>query len=176
MIRSVFAMMTLALPVWAESTGETPLPPQYHAVESYSGVPAQVLYAVALAESGRGAGKARKPHPWTLNIAGKPHYFDSRQAMFEALMNALQSGISNVDIGPLQLNWHWQFERLTSPWNATDPIYNLKTASAILAEHYAKTGDWWQAVGKYHRAADAPEHRAAAGIYSARVQRIWEAL
>ncbi len=160
----------------ARPCAENALPPEYYAVAHYSGVPADVLFAVALAESGRGAGAARAPYPWTLNIAGEPHYYDSRQAMFDALLNALQQGQTNVDIGPLQLNWHWQHRRLISPWKATEPLYNLKTAADILAKHYARERDWGVAIGKYHRAASGAKHRAAANAYSARVGRILERL
>lgn len=155
---------------------EVSFPSEYYAIASYSGVPADILYAVALAESGRGAGQQRRPHPWTLNIAGEPHYYDSRERMFDALMGALGSGRTNVDIGPLQLNWHWQYQRLLSPWQATEPFYNLKVAAGILAGHYARDGDWVVAIGKYHRAASGEAHEAAARAYSARVTRIMRAL
>ncbi len=165
-------LLVVATPLYAAKT----IPPMYQTVADYTGVPAKILYAVALSESGRTVAGKFEPWPWTLNIAGKGKYFDSRQAMFDSLMDVLQSGATNVDIGPMQTNWHWQFERAISPWQITDPGYNIKTAAEILKEHYQATGDWWIAVGKYHRASDKPKHKQGAARYAERVRKRWSRL
>ena len=152
------------------------VPEPYRSVAAYSGVPPGILYAMALQESGRHMKGEWAPWPWTLNINGEPQYYDGRQAMFQALMAAVGAGTTNVDIGPLQVNWRWQFELLGSPWQSTDPVYNTKVGSQILRRHSLQTGDWWQAVGRYHRPADDPNHRMVAQAYSDRVKRRWEQL
>jgi hypothetical protein len=73
----------------------------------------------------------------------------------------------------MQLNWHWQFERLVSPWQVTDPYFNLATGCRLLTELHAQyPGDWLRAIGKYHRGSDAPKHQRAAARYANRVARI----
>jgi hypothetical protein len=169
--------LLLTLPMVLSAHGDDHFVPEpYRSVAAYSGVPPKILYAMALQESGRHRQGEWAPWPWTLNISGCSVYYDSRHAMFEALMAALGDGLMRIDIGPLQVNWHWQFQKLGSPWLSTDPIYNTKIGSQILWNHYQQTGDWWQAVGKYHRAADDPQHRLAAQAYSDRVKRRWQQL
>lgn len=145
-------------------------------VSDYCRVPAGLLYAVARVESGRWVAGQIEPWPWTLNVAGEARYFESREAQFSALMQALQTG-QGVDIGPMQLNWRWQYERLTSPWLVTDPAFNLVTGCRILRElfdHPDSQGSWHWAIGKYHRRSEAPHHVAAANRYADRVVTFWE--
>ncbi|MEM8500676.1 MAG: hypothetical protein AAF542_21865 [Pseudomonadota bacterium] len=147
----------------------------YEQVSAYCGVPSDILYAVSLVESGRWREGKNAPWPWTLNIEGKGYYFATREAMFEQVMAAISEKRS-VDIGPMQTNWHWKFEQLGSPWKATEPVFNIKTGCQIIRALYEKHGDWWVAVGKYHRESDAPRHQRAAAQYSARVYKEWERL
>jgi soluble lytic murein transglycosylase-like protein len=147
----------------------------FQEVSNYCGVPSDILYAIALVESGRKINGTNAPWPWTLNIEGKAYYFDSREAMFQKVMAAITDKLT-IDIGLMQTNWHWKYEHLGSPWKATEPLYNVKTGCQILKRHFDKTGDWWIAVGKYHRESDAPHHVAAATKYSQRVKRAWDTL
>ncbi len=79
----------------------------------------------------------------------------------------------SVDVGPLQLNWYWQFERIDSPWRITDPVVNAKLAAAFLKEHYEGSGDGWLAVGHYHRPSEATAaDRAIAEAYRGRVRAL----
>ncbi|MEQ9590914.1 MAG: hypothetical protein RJS97_23470 [Parvibaculaceae bacterium] len=145
-------------------------------ISDYCRVPAGLLYAVARVESGRWVAGEVEPWPWTLNVAGEAKYFESREAQFNALMQALQAG-QGVDIGPLQLNWWWQFDRLNSPWLATDPVFNLVTGCNILRElydHPDSHGSWHWAIGKYHRRSEAPQHVAAANLYADLVVTFWD--
>ena len=145
----------------------------YDAVADYTGVPRDIFFAMALAESGRVRDGHFAPWPWTLNIAGDAHFYPDRDAMFAALMTALQNNPLRVDVGPLQLNWYWQFERIDSPWRLTDPVVSAKLAAAFLKEHYDVSGDWWLAVGHYHRPSEATEaDRATAQAYRARVRAL----
>lgn len=153
------------------------VPRLYREMARFSDVPPALLYAVALGESGRLLDGKMKPWPWTLNVAGKGFYFDSREEQFDALMAAITDG-KIVDIGPMQLNWHWKFERLQSPWLATDPAFNVNTAARIIRSHYEadpKAG-WFAAAGRYHREANRPKDYEARRIYTDRVKRAWERL
>ncbi|MDO8863273.1 lytic transglycosylase domain-containing protein [Haliea sp. E1-2-M8] len=146
----------------------------YELVSRYVGVPNDVLYAMAQAESGRAVAGRIEPWPWTLNIEGNGHYFDDREAMFDAMMTALRGDKLSVDVGPMQLNWSWQFDRLQSPWRITDPVINIKVAAEVLRDHYERSGDWRIAVGHYHRPSEASaKHRLIAEKYR---QRVWSFL
>lgn len=153
------------------------VPTLYSEMGRFCDVPADLLYAVAIGESGRFLDGQTKPWPWTLNVAGESFYFDSRDEQFEALMDAITEG-KIVDIGPMQLNWRWKFERLQSPWVATDPAFNVNTAARIIRGHYDANpqAGWFAAVGMYHREADRPQDHEARRIYIDRIRRTWERL
>jgi hypothetical protein len=145
------------------------LEPLYRDVAEYVGVPASVLYAMSLAESGQLRDGRFAPWPWTLNIAGTAQRYQDRQAMFDGLMAALRSGEMMIDVGPMQINWYWQYPLMGSPWRITDPAVNIKIGAQILKTHYDRSGDWWEAVGRYHRPAERPEDQVIAEQYRRRV-------
>jgi soluble lytic murein transglycosylase-like protein len=147
--------------------------PLYGAVADYVGVPAPILYAMSQAESGQLKDGRFEPWPWTLNVAGTAKRYADRQAMFEGLMAALGAGQMMIDVGPMQLNWYWQYHVMGSPWRITDPAVNLKIGAEILKTHYMRCGDWWEAVGRYHRPADGPHDRLIADKYRGRVRHFY---
>tara|TARA_R110002110_G_scaffold415854_1_gene658289 strand:+ start:24369 stop:24902 length:534 start_codon:yes stop_codon:yes gene_type:complete len=147
--------------------------PLYDEVSDYVGVPAAILYAMSLAESGQLRDGTFAPWPWTLNIAGEAQRYPNREAMFEGLMSALGSGEMMIDVGPMQVNWYWQFNTLGSPWRITDPAVNIKIGAQILKIHYDRSGDWWDAVGRYHRPADRPKDQLIADKYRQRVRHFY---
>lgn len=144
--------------------------PDYETVAAYVGVPPKMLYAIAMTESGFYDQGESAPWPWTLNVEGNAKRYPDRKSMFDGLMSSLRSGQTRVDIGLMQVNWYWQFDRIDSPWTITDPIVNLKVGAAILRHHFLESGDWWEAAGRYHRPAQTPEHQAAALRYSEKVR------
>ena len=151
-------------------------PEEFEQVSLYTGVPVKILYAVALQESQKKTSEGVKPWPWALNVGGEAEYYKDRESMFKGLMLALQTKTISVDIGFMQVNWLWHYEKIKSPWLITEPGYNLKIGAQILKGHYDKTGDWWLAVGKYHRSSDKPIHKLAAAEYSGQVKARWERL
>ena len=96
--------------------GAEMVPPAYHAVARENGVPAPLLYAVALTESGQSrlSQNQPRPWPWTLNIAGQGHYFPSRKAAWLALNQALEAG-KTPDVGLMQINWGYHQSELGAP-------------------------------------------------------------
>lgn len=163
----VFMMMTSPAAMSA-------VDPLYDEVADYVGVPAPILYAMSQAESGQLTDGRFTPWPWTLNIAGTAKRYEDRQAMFEGLMEALGTGEMMIDVGPMMINWYWQFNLMGSPWRITDPAVNIKIAAEILKTHYQRSNDWWEAVGRYHRPADSPRDRLIADKYRQRVRHFFE--
>ena len=136
--RAVVVVLTMLMnPITVEA-----IEPLYGEVADYIGVPVSILYAMSQAESGQLREGTFAPWPWTLNVAGKAQRYEDRQAMFVGLMAALGTGEMMIDVGPMQLNWYWQFKRLGSPWRITDPAVNLKIGAQILKTHYRRSGDW----------------------------------
>ncbi len=98
------------------------------------------------------AGRVR-PWPWTLNINGRGHYYPTRVAAHRALIQQLNLGATQVDIGLLQISWRYHKQRFRhDPWQALDPYSNIRAGARYLRELYQRHGDWWRAVGRYHSA------------------------
>jgi len=163
----VLMLMTLA----TQAAGLPP--PAYQLAAQSANIPSTVLFAIALQESGIRVRGRLLPWPWTLNIAGSPYRFATRQAACQALLQALaQHDAKRIDVGLGQTNWGYQGQRFSSPCEALDPYRNLAVTAALLSEHHAVTGDWVLAAGRYHRpAGGAPAVRYRAG-FSQQLERL----
>ncbi|HBN9481729.1 TPA: lytic transglycosylase domain-containing protein, partial [Pseudomonas aeruginosa] len=137
-------------------------PPAYKQIALPKGVPAEVLYSVALTESKVLLRGEYVPWPWTLNVAGKSYYYATHTAACTALLAAINLyGAKSVDSGLGQVNIGWNGHRFSSPCDSLDPYKNLDATSDILIEQrdalYAsapgKPVDWIQVAGRYHRPA-----------------------
>ncbi len=129
------------------------VPPLYQEVAEQHNVPSKVLYSLALTESQvRLQSGDIRPWPWTLNVKGKPYFYDSRAKACEALTQFLTK-TQSVDIGLTQHNWYWQKSFFDSPCAAFEPKDNLHHAAKILQEGKRKHGDWIKAAGHFHRPA-----------------------
>lgn len=67
-------------------------PPAYQLIALPAGVPSEVLYSVALQESGTRLRGQLVPWPWTLNVAGAGYRFATRSDACKALMIADEPG------------------------------------------------------------------------------------
>jgi len=147
-------------------------PTAYVLTAQRAGVPAWLLFGVALQESQLAFGKATVPFPWTLCVRGRGERHNSYQAVRDALQGYLRAGVTNVDCGAMQVNWHWHSDKLQSVDRALDPYPNLAVGASILLGHYRDTGDWRTAVGLYHTgSADSGDKRDRAASYRAGVAR-----
>ena len=153
---------------------DSSVPIGYRSVAAEQGIPEAILYAMALTESGKtiDAIADTRPWPWTLNVAGQGYFFDSRLAAWQALRSWLQTGESSIDIGLMQVNWHYHQDKLGSPWQALEPYHNLRVGAAILQTCYQVRQEWWSSVGCYH----APSNQDRADRYRQRVVAHWRRL
>ena len=153
------------------SWGADSVPTGYRTIATERGIPYTVLYAVALTESGKRVASADvyRPWPWTLNVAGRGYFFDSRLEAWQALTDWLQAGRRSIDIGLMMVNWHYHQERLGTPWKALDPYHNLRVGAGILQDCYVTRQDWWASVGCYH----SPTNSYRADQYKRRVVSRW---
>jgi hypothetical protein len=114
-------------------------------------VPSVILYAVACAESAKPSStEAAEPWPWTLTIAGQRRHYPTRDAAQSALDSALEHGISNIEIGLMQINWRRYHDILGDRSRALDPEHNLRVGASILRAEWYREGDLWRAIGHYH--------------------------
>ena len=116
-----------------------------------AGLPEGLLPAIALVESGRGTGRGGiAPWPWTLNQGGKGMYFDTREEALAYLKQAVAEGVTNIDVGCMQLNWKWHAAGFASPEDMIDPARNTRYAARFMVELYNRLGSWDTAAAAYH--------------------------
>ncbi|ELS26290.1 transglycosylase SLT domain-containing protein [Metapseudomonas furukawaii] len=151
-------MKRLALAALTAATlhahAETP-PPAYQRAAQFGGIPADLLYAIAKAESNFRIKIGTYPWPWTLNVNGAAKYFRTREEACGAILQGLDEfGPYKVDIGLTQQNWGWVGSKYyRHPCDALAPNDNLHTAAVVIRECYDRERDWILAAGCYHRPA-----------------------
>jgi hypothetical protein len=146
--------------------GQDAPPAAYRLAGAGADVPPDVLFAVALQESGLRLHGRLIPWPWTLNVAGEPFRFQNRRVACAALRAALaDTPATRVDVGLAQINVGYHAHRVDRPCDLLDPYRNLEIAATILREQHESGEDWLLAAGRYHRpAGGAPAARYRQGV------------
>jgi hypothetical protein len=140
-----------------QATAQEAPPPAYQLAAHDAGIPSAVLFAIALQESGAVLRGRLIPWPWTLNVAGAPYRYATREEACAALRRALEQVPSTrIDVGLGQVNVGYQGTRVRQPCELLNPYRNLAITAAILREHHDPGEDWLLAVGRYHRPAGGP--------------------
>jgi hypothetical protein len=124
-----------------------------------TGVPLKVLQAIALAESGRNHGGARRPWPWTVNFGGPGFWYDSSEEAQLAISERQALGATNFDVGCFQINHRWHGDAFETMAQMFDPAANARYAAGFLMRLYQETGSWPDAAAAYH--SRTPEHAEA---------------
>src|SRR5699024_132920 len=119
-------------------------------VASESGVPADVLRALTLTETGRPQDGDLRPWAWAVNAAGQGFWFDDPESALGFVETQIAGGHANVDIGCFQLNYHWHGKNFSSIRDMFDPLRNGRYAARFLTDLYAEMGDWRLAAGAFH--------------------------
>ncbi|MBC7156916.1 MAG: lytic transglycosylase domain-containing protein, partial [Rhodobacteraceae bacterium] len=115
-----------------------------------AGVPVEVLLAVMLSESGRARGGRLRPWPWTVNAAGRGHYFPDRAAAEAFAAARLAEGALVFDAGCAQVNYRWHGHAFPDAAAMFEPLANARYAAGFLARLHAEFGTWPAAAGAYH--------------------------
>ena len=111
-----------------------------------AGIPDGILPAIARVESGR-KGRA---WPWTLNQGGAGSFHPTKEAALEKLAEILETGVQNVDLGCMQINWRWHSGEFPDAATMFDPVENTRYAARFLLSLKDQHGDWGSAVAAYH--------------------------
>lgn len=114
-------------------------------------IPPKLMAAISLVETGRDG----QPWPWTLNEGGKGMHFETKAAALRYLEDAVARGVRNIDVGCMQLNFHWHAAGFASLDDMLDPQKNTRYAALYLAELQKRLGSWEEATKHYHSADPA---------------------
>lgn len=124
------------------------------AAENLTGIPQHLMRAISLVESGifRPEAGGRIAWPWTVMAEGRGRYFTSQKAAIDAVRGLLQKGITNIDVGCMQVNLRYHGLAFSSLEEAFDPITNVAYAASFLVDLKSRHGNWDKAVRYYHSA------------------------
>ena len=148
-VQLALTIAMLATPLFAYETPGMCDSAALVAAETY-GIPPQVMLAISRVETGRQLDGELRPWPWAINAAGQPHWFESRDEAAEFVDEAMNQGLTNIDIGCFQLNLRWHGSSFHSIEHMLDPAENADYAAQFLVENYERTGTWVDAVAAYH--------------------------
>ncbi len=113
-------------------------------------VPLGFLYAIGLTETGR----RKSLYPWALNIHGRTLFSPSREAALRAFRKARAEGKKLIDLGCMQINYHYHGRNFRSPAEMLDPARNVDYAARFLKRLYRREGTWTLAAARYHAGPD----------------------
>jgi soluble lytic murein transglycosylase-like protein len=111
-----------------------------------SGVPLSVLYAVGLTESGR----RQSLQPLAMNIAGAAYYASDLDDALRKFGEARERGLALIDIGCMQIDYHYHGDRFSSVAAMFDPHANVEYGARLLSGLRQQEGSWTLAVARYH--------------------------
>ncbi|WP_227269029.1 transglycosylase SLT domain-containing protein [Roseobacter weihaiensis] len=115
-----------------------------------TGVPLDILKAIARTESGITKNGAFGPWPWTVNVEGRGIHLDSERDALNYIVGHHSRGATNIDIGCFQINHRWHGAQFSSFREIIDPVSNAQYAAEFLKNLYAEFGNWQSAIGAYH--------------------------
>lgn len=114
------------------------------------GVPISVMKAITRTETGRVKDGVLSPWPWTVNMEGAGHWFDTRKEAEAYVSKHHSGGARSYDVGCFQINYRWHGHAFASPKAMFDPLTNARYAARFMSDLFAETRDWSSAAGAYH--------------------------
>lgn len=133
-------------------------------------LPARMMDAIALVESGRPDERTGKPRPWpwTINAEGQGYFFATKAQAIAAVQALQARGVRSIDVGCLQVNLMFHPDAFASLDAAFDPETNARFAARFLNTLYTASRDWPTAIAAYHS-----ETPALGAAYRAQVMARW---
>ncbi|WP_245969299.1 transglycosylase SLT domain-containing protein [Candidatus Rickettsia colombianensi] len=134
----------------AQANFASDMPQLIHTVEKEHGIPSGLLAAIAEVESGL--------KPYAIGVSGKSIKASSTEEAKQIIKEYLAKGITNIDIGIMQINWRWHAKEFDQDLdNMLNPSQNIIYAAQLLKSLHEKHQSWQKAVryhsakGEYHR-------------------------
>ena len=139
--------------------------------EAGTAIPSRLLSAIAVVESGRRdpATGSVSPWPWTINVEGVGHLYDSKADAIAAVQAFRARGARSIDVGCMQVNLLYHADAFSSLDEAFDPAANARYAARFLLQLYGQAGSWPRATGAYH--SWTPE---LGDDYARKVLAVWD--
>jgi hypothetical protein len=140
--------------------------------ETSMSVPPGLLLAIGKVESGRPDTMGnRLPWPWTINIGGVGHFFNTAADAVLTVQNLRASGVQSIDIGCFQINLFHHPNAFSDLASGFDPLTNALAAARFLVSLHAEFGTWDSAIAAYHSRVDTQ-----GAPYRDRVLAAWHAI
>ncbi len=119
-------------------------------------IPADTLYSISLNETGRlhSTKKVKLSWPWTVNVEGQGHFFNTRQEAVHFVKKQIALGKESIDVGCMQVNLKHHPDAFKSVEEAFDPRANIAYAASFLRSKYDQLGCWHKAIAHYHSATE----------------------
>jgi len=130
------------------------------AVEQRNEIPRGLLSAIVSIESGF--------NPTAINIEGKTVTINDKSEAIKTIKNALNQGVTNIDIGIAQINYRWHKDNFKNIEEMLNPATNIEYAAKLLSSLFKQHGTWHKAIRHYHSAN--PNHH---NQYSRKVVIAW---
>lgn len=120
--------------------------------EKLQAIPDRLLHAISLVESGRWDAdrKASFAWPWTVTAEGEGHFLPSKEAAIAEVRRLKAKGVSNIDVGCMQVNLQAHPDAFATLDDAFDPATNVAYGARFLNELRSSTPDWTTAAAYYH--------------------------
>lgn len=113
-------------------------------------IPVGILYSVGLTETGRKGSL----HPFALNIEGKAVFARTKSEALREFKNARNEGKRLIDLGCMQINYHYHSQEFASVSEMLNPQHNVEYAAKFLASLKKRHKSWTMAVARYHAGPD----------------------
>lgn len=124
------------------------------------GIPSGLLQSIAEIESGF--------KPFVLCLKGRAIYPKTKEEAISIINELTRIGERNIDIGVMQINYHWHAKEFASIEDMLDVDKNIDYSARLLTTLYVKYKSWHKAVRYYHSANS--EHYK---IYSRKIIVAW---
>ena len=133
-------------------------------------IPVHLLTAISLAESGRRdpRGEAIIAWPWTVTAEGRGRFYENREDAIAAVKRLRARGVTNIDVGCMQVNLYYHADAFADLEGAFDPARNVTYAARFLKRLWSRTRSWSRAISLYHSAT-----RLRGRDYRSKVFRLW---
>ncbi|MBT5110112.1 MAG: hypothetical protein HOM25_15650 [Rhodospirillaceae bacterium] len=127
--------------------------------ERIDDIPGGYLRAITVVETGRwdDARKASFAWPWTVTAEGEGKYYPTKAAAIRAVRDLRDRGLTNIDIGCMQINLHYHGDAFDSLAEGFEPSRNIAYAAEFLNRLRERKKSWTRAIQFYH--SSIPEHQ-----------------
>ena len=121
-------------------------------VEEEYQIKKSLLHTIASVESGRWdkVKNKRVAWPWTVHANGKGYYFNSKKEAIDAVKSMQAQGMTNIDVGCMQINLKYHGHNFKNLDEAFDPRKNVTYSAKFLRKLHAKTKSWQKSAMQYH--------------------------